>query len=91
METVKVENSQTDKINEFKKLLHSGIVEFKYTKKNGEVRDARGTLSIDVMGKENEPKGGGKEYPENVVRYYDLNSEGWRSFVFENLIEYKKT
>ena len=84
------ENSKIIEAADFKSLLRSGIVEFKYTKKNGEVRDARGTLSIDVMGKENEPKGGGKEYPENVIRYYDLNSKGWRSFLIENLIEYEK-
>ena len=84
------DNSKIIEAADFKSLLHSGIVEFKYTKKNGDVRDARGTLSIDVMGKENEPKGGGKEYPENVIRYYDLNSKGWRSFLIENLIEYGK-
>ena len=84
------ENSKIIEAADFKSLLRSGIVEFKYTKKNGEIRDARGTLSIDVMGKENEPKGGGKEYPENVIRYYDLNSKGWRSFLIENLIEYGK-
>ena len=33
-------------INEFKKALHNNIVEFKYTKKNGEERIAKGTLNI---------------------------------------------
>lgn len=77
-------------INEFKKALHDGKVEFKYTKKNGEERTALGTLNIDVMGSENAPKGTGYEISDSNIRYYDLNSEGWRSFIVDNLIEWKK-
>lgn len=75
-------------INEFKKALRNGIVEFKYKKKNGEERTARGTLNIEVMGEENSPKGTGYEITDTNIRYYDLNSEGWRSFIPENLIEW---
>jgi len=77
-------------INEFKKALRNGKVEFKYTKKNGEERTAIGTLNIDVMGAENTPKGTGYEITDSNIRYYDLNSEGWRSFIVDNLIEWKK-
>ena len=77
-------------INEFKKALHNGKVEFKYTKKNGEERTAVGTLNIEVMGEENAPKGTGYEIADSNIRYYDLNSNGWRSFLAENLIECKK-
>lgn len=76
-------------INEFKKALHNGKVEFKYIKKNGEERTALGTLNIDVMGTENAPKGTGYEITDTNIRYYDLNSEGWRSFIVDNLIEWK--
>ena len=76
-------------INEFKKALRNGIVEFMYKKKNGEERTARGTLNIEVMGEENTPKGTGYEITDSNIRYYDLNSEGWRSFIAENLIEWK--
>ena len=75
-------------INEFKKALHKGIVEFKYTKKNGETRTAKGTLNIGVMGEENAPKGTGYDIVDNNIRYYDLNSEGWRSFITDNLIDW---
>jgi len=73
----------------FKNALHKGIVEFKYKKKNGEIRDAKGTLNIDVMGEDNAPKGTGYEITDSNIRYYDLNSEGWRSFIVDNLIEWK--
>ena len=42
-------------IQNFKNALHKGIVEFKYKKKDGSIRDAKGTLNIDVMGNENAP------------------------------------
>ena len=80
-----------EEIKEFKKALHEGIVEFKYTKKNGEERTAKGTLNIDIYGKENEPKGTGYNISDDNIRYYDLNSEGWRSFIFNNLIEWDNT
>ena len=76
-------------INEFKKALHEGVVEFKYTKKNGDERTAKGTLNIEVMGEENTPKGSGYETPDNVIKYYDMDSNGWRSFITDNLIEWK--
>ena len=71
-------------IKDFKKALHNGVVEFSYFKKDGSIRDAKGTLSKEVYGEEHEPKGTGYSTPDNVVKYYDLNSEGWRSFLFEN-------
>jgi len=72
----------------FKNALHKGVVEFKYKKKNGEIRSAKGTLNIEVMGEDNAPKGTGYEIVDDNIRYYDLNSEGWRSFIPENLIEW---
>jgi len=73
----------------FKNALHKGVVEFKYKKKNGEERLAKGTLNVEVMGESNAPKGTGYDITDSNIRYYDLNSEGWRSFVVENLIEWK--
>lgn len=75
-------------IANFKNALRNGVVNFKYKKKNGEIRDAKGTLNIEVMGKDNAPKGTGYDICDENIRYYDLNSEGWRSFIPENLIEW---
>lgn len=77
-------------IANFKNALHKGVVEFKYKKKNGEIRSAKGTLNIEVMGEDNAPKGTGYEIMDSNIRYYDLNSEGWRSFIVDNLIEWNK-
>lgn len=82
-------NTEKINIDEFKKALHNGKVQFKYTKKNGEERKALGTLNLDVMGSDNAPKGTGYETSDSNIRYYDLNSEGWRSFIVDNLIEWE--
>lgn len=74
---------------EIKERLHSeNPVKFSYKKKNGEIRTATGTLNVDVMGEENAPSGKIESYNEDTIRYYDLNSEGWRSFLVENFIEF---
>lgn len=83
-----MEKKETN-IIEFKKALRNGKVEFKYTKKNGDERIAVGTLNIGVMGEENAPKGAGYETSDTTIRYYDMNSEGWRSFIVDNLLEWK--
>ena len=78
----------TNYIEKFKKALYKGIVEFMYTKKNGEERTAHGTLNLEVMGEENAPKGTGYEATDNQIRYYDTDSKGWRSFLTENFVDW---
>ena len=73
-------------VEQLKGKMREGEVQFIYKKKNGEERMALGTLNKDLYGKENEPKGTDVVWPENVVRYYDMNSAGWRSFIAENLV-----
>lgn len=73
-------------IKEFKESLRNGVVEFSYEKKDGTIREAKGTLNSEVYGEENKPKGAGSEVPDNIVKYYDLDKEGWRSFNFDKLI-----
>lgn len=74
---------------EFKKLLHESVVEFTYTKKNGEVREAKGTTKAELLPVVEEAEKQEKHkhtcHNEDRVTYYDLNSNGWRSFLFENL------
>lgn len=84
----KIINMEEINIEDFKNELKNRIVEFKYSKKNGDIRIARGTLNVDIMGNDNIPKGTGYDIKDNNIRYYDLNSNGWRSFLLENLIEW---
>ena len=73
-------------LEELKNRLKKGEVKFVYLKKNGEERVAIGTTKKEVYGIEHEPKGTGRNKNNNSTRYYDLERQGWRSFVNESLI-----
>ena len=77
----------TEEIKNFRKKLHEGVVEFKYAKVNGDERTARGTLHETTITEDggSMPKGV-IEVSNETIRYYDLNSNGWRSFRVENFI-----
>lgn len=76
-----------EQIKEFKEALHNGIVEFKYTKVNGDERTAKGTLKQeDIESNGGSMPKGVMEVSDETIRYYDINSEGWRSFRTENFV-----
>lgn len=73
-------------IIELKEQLVKGTVEFSYKKKDGSVRKAKGTLKSELIPEDSLPKNSKYEAPENVQRYYDVDANGWRSFLIENLV-----
>lgn len=77
----------TEAINNLKSEMRKGVVEFSYTKKDGSTRIAKGTLNFEIIGEENTPKSSVEYDSETTTRYFDVNSEGWRSFKNENFIE----
>lgn len=83
---MQIDMENQDLVEKLKKKLHEGEVQFVYKKKNGEERMALGTLKKEIYGEANAPKGSDVKYADNVIRYFDMNSAGWRSFVAENLI-----
>lgn len=60
-------------------LLSTSCVHFAYRKRSGELRIAYGTTMMSLIPEENHPKGTGTE-KVGVKSYWDLNSEGWRSY-----------
>ena len=61
---------------------------FKFTKKDGTEREARGTLNFNMIPEESTPKGTQTwEDPEDIVKYWDLDKEAWRSFRWEQFVE----
>lgn len=77
----------TETIENLKSQMRNGVVEFSYTKKDGSERLAKGTLNFEIMGEENQPKAGVDYDSNNTTRYFDVNSNGWRSFKNENFIK----
>ena len=67
-----------------KAALKKGIVKFMYTKLNGEVRTAWGTLKNGLIP---ETKGTERKKNESLVAYYDNEKQSYRSFKVANLIK----
>ena len=72
-------------IEEAKRQMRDGVCHFIFLKKNGEVREAMGTLSKPVL---NATLKGTGESPETwgCCYYHDVIKGGARSFRWENLI-----
>ena len=83
----------------FRAKLSAGVWRFSYLKKDGTIREAVGTLCMDLIPEDKRPKGinsealndtGGAlnraEPAAGVFPYYDLDAGGWRSFRLDNFI-----
>ena len=75
----------------FRDQLRSGIYRFSYFKKDGSIREARGTLDFDYIPEQHRPKSlsaASDESPKNheTFAYFDLDAQGWRSFRLDNFI-----
>jgi len=63
-----------------------------FTKKDGSERTMRATLNPGIIPVEKHPKSQTEQSTNtNVVAVYDLENEGWRSFIKENLISFSVT
>ena len=58
--------------------LHHGKVRFSFRKDNGEERRAYGTLKFSDIPEDKHPKGTGRTSPD-VIAFFDLEKEAWRS------------
>ena len=74
---------------DFTQLLRENFeTKFKFTKKDGTEREARGTLNFDMIPAESTPKGTQTwKDPEDIIKYWDLDKEAWRSFRWEQFVE----
>ena len=74
---------------DFKKLLRENeYVNFTYTKKDGTERAAKGTLNMNTIPEEHKPsESSNYKYADDVIRYFDLDKEGWRSFRWDQFKE----
>lgn len=68
-----------------KEAMQSSIVEFSFIKvSDGSVRTAKGTLNGELF--QYESKGASVPTSPDVIRYFDTEANGWRSFRIERLI-----
>ena len=66
------------------------VVKFQFTKKDGSVRDAEGTLNRALMVQEDgtlwEPKGDARPDTPTLMKFWDVVSKGWKCFTCANFI-----
>lgn len=79
---------KTTDLQEFNEMLHNGIVEFEFIKKDGTVRQAKGTLVAEHLPA---PKASDSDAParktnENVLVYFDMDKQSFRSFVKSSFV-----
>ena len=95
-----------DEIREFQRLLYAGEVEFTFTKKDGTERHARGTMNPELLKQHGIPtpekraeaavRNGEREFkrtyklPADSILYFDIDSDGFRSFKKYNLVSFEK-
>lgn len=74
---------KTTSLDEFSDMLHKGIVEFEFIKKDGTVRSAKGTLEPSLLPPPKPVDGEAvpRKKNESVFVYYDLEKNAFRSFV----------
>ena len=75
----------------FRNKLATGVYRFSYFKTDGSIREAVGTLCIDLIPDDKRPKGdmsdgAAREPAAGAFPYYDIDAQGWRSFRLDNFI-----
>ena len=82
---------KTTNLQEFNEMLHNGIVNFEFVKKDGTIRQAKGTLVAEHLPA---PKANSdapaRKTNENVLVYFDMEKQSFRSFVKESFLGEKK-
>jgi len=62
-------------------MLKDGVIEVKFTKKDGTPRVMKCTLKEELIPVEHAPKGTGKvKANTDVISVFDIENNGWRSF-----------
>lgn len=65
---------------DIRELLKDGVIEVKFTKKDGSLRVMKCTLKEDLIPTEHAPKGTGKvKTSGDVISVFDVENNGWRS------------
>ena len=72
----------------FRKQLAHGFATFSFFKKDGSIREARGTLFFPLIPADKHPKGENEKMRkcENAFSFFDLDKQEWRSFDITNFI-----
>ena len=77
---------KTTDLKEFNEMLHNGIVDFEFIKKDGSVRQAKGTVVAEYLPAPKADGGSTRKTNDNVMVYFDMEKNSFRSFVKESFV-----
>lgn len=82
-------------IPDLKKALYEGVVLFQFVKKDGTLRNARGTTCPDLLPADNVPKGTRKpetqaKFDRQTVAFYDIDKKAWRCMRIDTIWSYTR-
>lgn len=84
-----MKNAKVNLYNTLNTFLSTGVMEVEFTKKDGELRKMSCTTKLDYIPEDKRPLGESVlPHSEEVIRVYDVNAEGWRSFRVANVIKF---
>lgn len=76
-------------IEELVEHLNEDVVTVNFLKANGDIRVLTGTRNLNMIPEEYHPTGNGTSIAsDDVVRVFDLETNGWRSFRKDSVISY---
>lgn len=78
---------KTTDLQEFSEMLRNGIVDFEFVKKDGTVRQAKGTLVAEHLpASKADSDAPARKTNENVLVYFDMEKQSFRSFVKSSFV-----
>jgi hypothetical protein len=75
-------------MNDLIERLNEGVVIVNFMKATGHVRVLTGTRNLDMIPEDHHPTGNNASTNDDVVRVFDMEAHGWRSFRKDSVISY---
>lgn len=66
--------------------MKNGVADFKFLKKDGTIRIARGTLNPDLLPEREDVSETSRKKNDSIQSFYDLDKKEWRCFIKDYLI-----
>ena len=78
---------KTTDLQEFSEMLRNGIVDFEFVKKDGSIRQAKGTLVAEHLpAQKADSDAPARKTNENVLVYFEMEKQSFRSFVKSSFV-----
>ena len=72
---------------QFRKRLANGVVTFSFWKKDGSIREAKGTTNLLLIPEDKQPQGvEAVSHQYSAILFFDLDKQDWRSFSITHFI-----